>query len=93
MGKEALLQAKCTELLRAKGIYYKKIVLANSSGTPDIFACIDGKFIGFELKAPGKKPTELQRYNQRKIIESGGECYTIDTFEEFKTIINRKVKP
>lgn len=88
MGKEAALQAKCTEYLREKGVYHKKIILANSAGTPDILACINGKFIAFELKAPDGKPTALQLHNQRKIKESGGECFIIYSFHQFRDIVN-----
>ena len=91
--RESEIQSKCTEYLRAKGIYYKKIVLANSGGTPDIFACINGKFIAFEIKAEKGKPTELQLYNQRKIKECGGECHIVYNFKHFKEIVDAQIKP
>jgi len=85
---ESQVQSKCTEYLREKGIYYKKIVLANSGGTPDIFACIGGRFYAFEIKSEKGKPSELQLYNQRKIKECGGECHIVYSFKQFKEIIN-----
>lgn len=37
-----------------------------ASGCPDRLVCYKGRFIGIEIKRPGKTPTALQR---RRIIE------------------------
>lgn len=90
--RESEIQSKCTEYLRGRGIYYKKIVLANSGGTPDIFACIGGKFVAFEIKSEKGKPTELQLYNQRKIRECGGHCYIVYSYKQFKETVDEIIK-
>lgn len=59
------------------------------SGIPDILACVDGYFVGIEVKAQNGKPSELQLYNVRKIRESGGFAVVLypSGFEEFKQFI------
>lgn len=42
-------------------------------GTPDILACINGRFVALELKkTQHEEPTELQKYNIAKIIRCKG---------------------
>lgn len=58
-------------------------------GIPDILACVNGQFVGIEVKAPKGKPSELQLWNLKKIDDSGGYgilLYPKD-FELFKTFI------
>ena len=42
------------------------------TGVPDILACVNGYFVGIEVKAPNGKLSELQKYNARQINESCG---------------------
>ena len=42
------------------------------AGVPDILACVNGFFVGIEIKAPNGKPSSLQIHNLNKIDESGG---------------------
>lgn len=42
------------------------------SGIPDILICINGRFIGCEVKAPDGRPSHLQIQNLRQIDRSGG---------------------
>ena len=41
-------------------------------GTPDLLACIRGRFVAVELKQPGNKPTSLQYSRMRKWEAAGG---------------------
>lgn len=42
-------------------------------GTPDILACIAGKFVAIELKSsPDEEPDALQEYTLKQIAEAGG---------------------
>ena len=43
------------------------------NGTPDLFCCINGRFVALELKADEhSKVSALQKYNIKKIEECGG---------------------
>ena len=58
----------------------------SKSGIPDIIACVNGHFIGIEVKAENGKPSALQVYNIDKINKSGGLGYILypSQFEKFK---------
>ena len=59
------------------------------SGIPDILACVNGYFVGVEVKAQNGKPSALQLYNVRKIREAGGFALVLypSGFEKFKKFI------
>lgn len=66
------------------------------SGIPDILACINGYFVGIEVKAQNGKPSELQLYNVRKINKSGGFAFVLypsawEQFKKFVQDLNRDV--
>lgn len=48
--------------LKGAGAYAVNYIGGNyaNNGTPDILACLDGRFIGIEAKAGRNKPTALQ---------------------------------
>ena len=41
-------------------------------GIPDILACINGIFLGIEVKGDGGRPSELQKYHLKQIQNAGG---------------------
>lgn len=59
------------------------------SGIPDILACVNGYFVGIEVKAQNGKPSELQLYNIKKIREAGGFAVVLypSGFNKFKQFI------
>lgn len=58
-----------------------------TAGIPDIVACIDGRFYGFEVKQPGGKLTRLQEVTLRKIEDAGGVAVKVTSVEEVKAAI------
>lgn len=66
------------------------------SGIPDILACVNGYFVGVEVKAQNGKPSDLQLYNIKKIREAGGFAVVLypsgfNEFKEFIIDLNRDV--
>jgi hypothetical protein len=61
-------------------------------GTPDIIGCINGRFIGLELKSSAKgKVSKMQEYKIEKIEESGGMAVVVhpDNFDAvFEILFN-----
>lgn len=59
-------------------------------GIPDIIACVNGYFVGIELKAETGKPSELQKWNIEQIRKSGGVAIVLypDDFKTFKNLIS-----
>lgn len=91
MAEEKIFENKIKDFLKKHNCYYVKF-FANSftkTGVPDILACVNGHFVGIEVKAQNGKPSELQYYNIRKIRESGGCAYIVypSGWEEFKKIL------
>ena len=77
---EAKVKAKIHAILkkhRAYAVNYIGGISANN-GTPDILACLNGRFIGIEAKAGKNKPTDLQTLNLKRIDEAGGLALVIN---------------
>lgn len=72
---ESCLREKIREL---GGKAYKWVSPGNA-GVPDRIVCLRGKMIPVELKAPGRKPTELQLKKHAELRKLGIEVHVIDT--------------
>ena len=59
------------------------------SGIPDILACINGYFVGIEVKAQNGRPSDLQLYNVREIRDAGGFAFILypSGFDKFKKFV------
>lgn len=77
---ESKVKAKIHALLKAHGAYAVNYIggMHANNGTPDILACLNGRFIGIEAKAGKNKPTDLQISNLRRIDEAGGLALVIN---------------
>ena len=58
-----------------------------TAGIPDIIACIEGHFFGFEVKTDKGKPTVLQEATIRKILKSGGTAAVVRSVDEVRALI------
>ncbi|MBQ9662769.1 MAG: VRR-NUC domain-containing protein [Oscillospiraceae bacterium] len=58
-----------------------------TAGIPDIIACINGHFFGFEVKTDKGKPTTLQTVTIRKILEAGGTAAVVRSAAEVRALI------
>ena len=88
---EKQFENKIKEFLKSYNIWFTKIWGGGyqKAGIPDILACVNGRFVAIEIKGSSGKPTELQKYNIKKINESNGVgiiLYPKD-FERFKLLI------
>lgn len=80
MTPEAKVKLKIHAALKAQGAYAVNYIggLHANNGTPDILACLNGRFIGIEAKAGNNKPTDLQIQNLRRIDLAGGTALVIN---------------
>ena len=62
--------------------------MSGTAGIPDIIACINGRFFGFEVKTEDGKPTKLQEATIRKILASGGTAVVVRSVDEVKAVVN-----
>lgn len=93
MAAEKVFENKIKKYLKDHGAYFLKYWAGaqfTKSGVPDILACVNGYFVGIEVKAQNGKPSELQLYNIRQIRKAGGLAYVIypSGWERFKEIID-----
>ena len=60
-----------------------------TAGLPDIICCIDGRFLAFEVKTPGSKPTKLQDAMLKRIRAAGGISHVVYGVDDVKAIISK----
>lgn len=89
--KEQDVQKKIIKYLESLGAWTVKTITTNKRGTPDIIACLNGKFVAIEVKAPGKMSTvsEIQQFQLDKITEAGGLAIASDDLEKVKNILSQ----
>ena len=94
MGRETSLQDKAIDYLKGLGIYHLNLYGDGRSGKgkPDIIACINGKFVAFELKVGANGMQDDQIIHKIRIERSGGLHYSPYTLSEFKSIVNNLLK-
>ena len=92
MADEKLFENKVKKYLTERGCWHVKFFANKFTrvGVPDILACVNGYFLGIEVKASDGRPSELQIWNRDKIRESGGQCIVLypEQFNEFKDFID-----
>ena len=90
--KENTLQKECLNILKKNHIYCINMYGSSRTGkgTPDILACIKGKFFAFELKVENNDTSDIQKYRLKKIRESGGHGYVIRSVNELNDILKRE---
>lgn len=86
---EKKLQDNAIRYLRGKGIYYLNLFGDGMSGKgkPDIIACINGKFVAFELKVGENDLQDDQKIHRLRIRRSNGLHFSPYTLEEFISIV------
>lgn len=85
---EKQLENKIKRFLADQGAYYFKHFGCKFSkaGVPDIIACLNGRFVGIEVKREDGKTTDIQEYHLAQIKKQGGFAMLVrpSNFEEFK---------
>jgi hypothetical protein len=95
---EVLKQMKEADIVKAIMNYLKTVPgcfcwkehggMYGTAGIPDIIACINGRFFGFEVKTEGGKPTKLQASTIRKILAAGGTALVVHSVDEVRTAVD-----
>lgn len=92
MASEKNFENKIKQFLKDNNCYYVKYFANRMTkvGVPDILACVNGYFVGIEVKAENGVPSELQIYNIEQIRNAGGIAVIVrpSDWEEFKYLIN-----
>lgn len=94
MAQEKIFENKVKSFLDGKSYTIKHFGNGfTKSGVPDLLCCINGYYVGVEIKAANGKPSELQLYNLRLIHGNGGYGILLypndfDTFKAFVKALN-----
>lgn len=76
MASEKTIENNIKKYLDSLGAYYEKIhggSIYQSAGIPDILACVEGRFVGIEVKKEsGGKVSALQEFKIKQIESAGG---------------------
>lgn len=60
-----------------------------TAGIPDIICCLDGRFIGIEVKRPDGKVSRLQEVTLRKIEEASGIAIVAYSVDDVKATVDK----
>ena len=94
MAEEKNFENRVKKFLKDNGAWVLKYwggAAYTKSGIPDLLVCVEGWFLGIELKASRGTPSDLQLYQIRQIRSARGVgcvLYPKD-FEDFKQFIGR----
>lgn len=69
--------------MKVHGSMYQK------AGVPDIIACINGRFVGIEVKRPGGIVSKLQEYHIEQINKAGGAAFVAYSVNDVKKNLRR----
>lgn len=88
---EKRFENKVKDWLTDQGAWFVKYFANRNTkaGVPDILACLNGHFIGIEVKSQSGRPSKLQLVNCDKITQAGGLAVVLypSGFDEFKALI------
>lgn len=73
------------------GVWYMKVhgSMYQKAGVPDIIACVNGKFVGIEVKRPGGIVSPLQQLNIDDINRCGGVAFVAYSVEDVRREIEK----
>lgn len=60
-----------------------------TAGIPDVICCYQGRFLAFEVKRPGNKPTAIQQVTIDKMRQAGGKVYIVNSVKDVRGIIGQ----
>jgi hypothetical protein len=94
--REKTVENKIKDYLFQHGIYHFKVHGSKfmPSGIADIISCVNGRFVGIEVKRPGAKneQSEQQKIHQRNVIKSGGIYILADCLEDVTNVVEPLLK-
>lgn len=87
--KESELEKKFTDYCKLHGLMVRKFTSPSNRGVVDrIVINANGVVAFIELKAPGQKPTALQRLEAARLVSRGCLHWTIDSLERTYEVLN-----
>lgn len=92
MAREKIFETRVKKYIEGKGGWQVKFFANKYTkvGVPDIISCINGYFVGIEVKADRGSPTELQLHTIKQIRDAGGFAFVLypSGYEFFKEFVD-----
>ena len=92
--REKAVENKIKDYLFSQGIYHFKVHGSKfmEPGIADIICCLDGSFLGIEVKRPGAKNEQSpqQKIHEENVKKSGGTYLLVDSLEEVVNYVEAK---
>ena len=86
--REKTLERHLAQAVKKSGGIALKFVSPGTAGVPDRLVLLpDGKICFVEMKAPGKKPTALQRLRHGQLRDLGFRVYVVDSMEGIREVV------
>lgn len=76
----------------ARRYIFMPVQMGYGASTLDYLCCIDGHFVAFETKAPGKWLTPRQEIIRKAIFAAGGWVFVVDGPESIKACVSLLAK-
>ena len=87
--REKSVERKLVKAVRDSGGLALKFVSPGMAGVPDRLVLFpEGKIVFVEMKAPGEKPTSLQRLRHEQLRDLGFRVYVVDGKEKIGEMLN-----
>lgn len=92
---ETPLRKKILKRLREEGgfWYHPAGNPMTMAGIPDLIGCMNGMFVGLEVKRPGNQATQLQAYTLERIKAAGGVAGVVHSVEEALELLRSVTQP
>ena len=85
MTPEGRVKAKIKDYLRSIGAYFfMPVQTGYGASTLDILCCINGWFVGIEVKRPGEVPTRRQKICMMEIDQADGIAFYATSVDQVK---------
>lgn len=88
---EKTIENQIKRYLDRLSVWYMKVhgSMYQKAGVPDIIACVDGVFVGIEIKRPGGKVSALQQFQIDEINRNGGYAFVAYSVEDVRREIEK----
>lgn len=84
--RESKIEANANALAKKHGWFQRKFKAPGRRGAPDRMYAKNGRVFFIEFKSKGKRPTELQVAEHRRMREAGLTVYVCDCKAEYEAI-------
>lgn len=85
---ESQIQKRILDYLkRLPDCWVVKVISCNKNGTPDILACVRGRFVALEVKTDTGRTSAIQDFQLEQIASAGGISAVVRSLDEAVAVL------